>query len=118
MADKKNKGKFYEDAAVEYLKNAGIEIIERNVHMSKFGEIDIIGMDRGAAYGDTLVFFEVKYRENDRFGNAVCAVTEKKKRTMRKCAEYYIAFKDIKSLIRFDVIAIDGEIINWYKNAF
>ena len=118
MKNKRNAGNYYEDAAVAYLAAEGIEIIDRNVHMSKIGEIDIIGMDRGAAYGDTLVFFEVKYRENDRFGNAVCAVTEKKKRTIRKCAEYYIAFKDIKSLIRFDVIAIDGEIINWYKNAF
>ena len=118
MENKRNAGNYYEDAAVAYLAAEGIEIIDRNVHMSKIGEIDIIGMDRGAEYGDTLVFFEVKYRKNSRYGYAAEAITEKKKRTIRQCAGYYIAYRQIKCLIRFDVIAIDGEKITWYKNAF
>lgn len=118
MAGKRQSGKYYEDAAIEYLKNEGIWIIDRNVHMSRLGEIDIIGMDRSTAYGDTLVFFEVKYRSSDRYGTAVTAVTEQKKRTIRKCASYYLAYKKIDYYIRFDIIAIDGEKISWYKNAF
>lgn len=116
--NKRNSGKFYEDAAVAYIEERGVEIIERNIHMGKIGEVDIIGMDRSANYGETLVFFEIKYRKDSRFGTAAMAVNDKKKRTIRKCAMHYIAFKHIRTYIRFDVIAIDGEQISWIKNAF
>lgn len=118
MENRRGVGTYYEDAAVQYLIGEGIEIVDRNVHMSNIGEIDIIGIDQGAAYGKTLVFFEIKYRKSDRYGSAAMAITEKKKRTMRKCAEYYIAFRKLDCFIRFDVIAIDGEKISWIKNAF
>lgn len=39
--DKRKEGSKYEDAAAEYLENAGYKILERNFY-THFGEIDII----------------------------------------------------------------------------
>ena len=116
--NKRQMGEYYEDAAIAFLENNKISIIGKNVHCGKIGEIDIIGMDQGADYGRTLVFFEVKYRKNGNYGYAAEAVDGKKQNTIRKCASYYTAFKNWSGYIRFDVIAIDGDEINWIKNAF
>lgn len=111
-------GGFYEEAAIEYLKENGISIIDKNVTCGKIGEIDIIGIDQGQKYGDTLVFFEVKYRKDMRMGEPSEAVNVQKQLKIRKCAQYYLRFKNINKLIRFDVISICGDKIKWYKNAF
>lgn len=116
--NKRTYGQQYEEMAAAYIAGEGIKIIGRNVHMGRIGEIDIIGIDQSSSFGETLVFFEVKYRKDDRFGTAVEAVDLKKQQTIKKCASYYLAYRNIKSFIRFDVIAIDGEKINWIKNAF
>lgn len=54
-----------ENAAVEYLKKHGYVILERNFN-TKVGEIDIIAEDK-----DTLVFVEVKARDNTKFGQPI-----------------------------------------------
>jgi len=118
MINKRGVGEYYEDAACFYLSQNGIEILDRNVHMSNIGEIDIIGVDRSSSYGETLVFFEVKYRRDGRYGTAAEAVNARKIAKIRKCASYYLAYKKEKRMIRFDVLAIDGDKINWIKNAF
>jgi len=48
------KGNIGEDRACVYLREAGFEIVDRNVY-SKFGEIDVIAMK-----DDVLHFVEVK----------------------------------------------------------
>ncbi len=125
-------GTHYEEAAIAYLENEGIEIIDRNVTCGKLGEIDIVGIDRsrievfateGTETGSdkdagTLVFFEVKYRKSAASGHPEDAVDRRKQEKLRKCAQYYLAYKAKDMYIRFDVIAIQGEEINWYKNAF
>lgn len=110
--NKRGTGTFYEEAVCNYLKNAGIEILERNYRCS-MGEIDIIGTQ-----GDVLIFFEVKYRKNDSFGDALEAVDLKKQKKIINCANYYLAFKQNDKYIRFDVIGITGDIIKWIKDAF
>lgn len=50
-------GTVYENKAVLFLQEKGFQILERNFY-TRFGEIDIIAMDR-----DYLVFVEVKYRK-------------------------------------------------------
>jgi len=111
-------GTYYEDAAVAYLQNEKVEIIDRNVRCGRIGEIDLIGIDRGESYGETLVFFEIKYRKDNSHGEPLEAVDIKKQRTIRRCAQWYIAFKNEKRFMRFDVISICGEKITWLKNAF
>ncbi len=116
----RNIGTHYEEAAIEYLKSQGITIIDRNVVCGKVGEIDIIGReaDKGKDEVHTLIFFEVKYRKNTKYGYAAQAVNASKQNKIRRCAEYYLAYRNTDDYIRFDVLAIDGEEISWYKNAF
>ena len=121
-------GTYYEDAVAAYLVGEGVKIIDRNVRCGKIGEIDIIGLEtasgvsaeilRDSEDAQTLIFFEVKYRKNHSHGYPAEAVDKKKQSKIRKCAEYYLTYKSEKRFIRFDVIAVEGEEINWYKNAF
>lgn len=110
--NKREIGTFYEEAVSEYLKLQGIEIICKNFRC-RFGEIDLIGREN-----DCLIFFEVKYRKDERFGYPVEAVTEMKKRTICKCASYYCVKFDVKAPIRYDVIGVIGTQITWIKDAF
>ena len=107
-------GSIGEDTAVRLLSCEGYEIVARN-YRCRFGEIDIIGFDR-----NTYIFVDVKYRNDNRFGEPACAVNLKKQRTICKIADYYRVCHHIgdNRACRFDVIAICGEEIEWYENAF
>lgn len=80
----KEIGNNAEDTATQYLEKQGYEIIARN-WKNKFCEIDIIARNK-----DTLFFVEVKYRKDDRYGDGLAAINEKKIRQMRFAAKYYI----------------------------
>ncbi|MDR2007709.1 MAG: YraN family protein [Alphaproteobacteria bacterium] len=54
-----NLGKSFEKKAADYLKKQGWQVIIMN-YKTKLGEIDIL-----AEKANTLVAFEVKYRENE-----------------------------------------------------
>lgn len=102
-----------ENAAVEYLQNQGYKILRRNFSV-KVGEIDIIALD-----GNTLVFIEVKSRENLRFGHPIESIGYKKVRSIIKTAQWYmLAEKKQNSSCRFDVIEVLRGQINHVKNAF
>ena len=107
-------GKDKEEAACDYLKQNGIKIKERNFRCRQ-GEIDIIGYD-----GAYLVFFEIKYRKDTSKGSAVEAVNIKKQYKICRVTDYYrmIHHCPDDTPIRFDVVAIDGDEITWYKDAF
>ena len=81
----------------------------------KIGEIDIIGNDN-----DTLVFYEVKYRSSDYMGSPKEAVNIHKIRKICRVSDFYRLINKIEDnkSIRFDVISIKGEEIEWIKNAF
>ena len=113
----KDKGIEGEMIAMEHLKQIGMNIIEMNYHYGH-GEIDIIAMD-----GDTLVFCEVKYRENDEFGDPAYAITLKKQKQIRRIAQGYLYEHEIKEQsCRFDVVTVwdvDGaRHITHIRNAF
>lgn len=112
--NKREIGSCYEEIAGEYLKENGYEIIEYN-YRCKYGEIDII-----AKKNCELVFIEVKYRKNDRFGSPFEAVDMKKQKVIMKTAKYYVMEKGIpqNTYIRFDVVGIIGSEIKIIKNAF
>lgn len=100
--NKRQAGAFWEEAVTAYLMRSGVNILERNYRCSR-GEIDIIGFHRGC-----LVFFEVKYRNDDRFGTALEAVGSAKQEKICRCADWYLwkhpAEGDVQ--IRFDVVAV------------
>lgn len=118
MGDKPNQrklGESYEEMAVEYFRQQGYEILERNYH-NRFGEIDIIARDEGV-----LVIAEVKYRKDNNCGSPLEAVTFAKQRTICKTTLYYYMKHHLSqdTPCRFDVIGIYGDgRIEHVKNAF
>ncbi len=104
-----------EDRAVRYLMLRLYKIVERN-YAARTGEIDII-----AKKDNTYVFVEVKYRSDISKGYPAEAVTELKKKKIRRTAEHYLVSKHINidnTDIRFDVIEILGRKIKHIKAAF
>ena len=103
-----------EKQAAEYLEQQGMRIVERNFRC-KLGEIDLIGWHQ-----NYLVFVEVKYRSNNGKGSAVEAVDARKQRRICKVADSYRKIHHIgnQTGIRYDVVAIQGEKIEWITNAF
>ena len=106
-------GKSGEDLAVAALERLGYAILARR-YRTNHGEIDIIARD-----GDTLVFVEVKARAGDDCGTAAEAVTRHKQRRLASMASDYLARNDLSEVAcRFDVVAIDGEVLTVLANAF
>ncbi len=112
--NKRELGKEKETAACSYLEACGFFILERN-YWTRFGELDIIAKKDGM-----LVFLEVKYRRNDRYGGAGYSITEKKKQTICRCAMRYLMKHQISGSVpmRFDVLLMEGENITHIPNAF
>ena len=114
MENCREVGALQEKKAAEYLSSLGYRILEQNFRC-KIGEIDIIAEDKGV-----LVFLEVKYRRNRQCGTPAEAVTLTKQRKICRIADYYRMLHcvpDNKSC-RFDVVAILGEQVKVYKDAF
>ena len=111
----RQKGTVYEQIAAEYLEKQGMVILERNFRRGRNGEIDIIGKD-----GKYLVFVEVKYRTGTEKGSAAEAVTAAKQKVICSVADYYryLHKYDDNTWVRYDVVAIQGEEIQWIRNAF
>jgi len=115
-----SKGLAYEKIAQNYLLKAGLRTLNTNFHC-RSGEIDLIMKDK-----ETLVFIEVRYRNNSNYGSASESVHIHKQKKIIKSAEYYLSTKNLWHLAaRFDVIAISPSInlpgknnITWHKSAF
>lgn len=113
--NKRKTGAYYEKMAGEYLQQKGYEILEYN-YRCRAGEIDIVARD-----GEYLVFCEVKYRKDNKKGTPLEAVTQRKQRTISRCAMFYIMEKGLDGqACRFDVAGITGsrEQIELIQNAF
>ena len=107
------KGQQAEDFACDYLITQGLSLITRN-YRARCGEIDLIMLDDA-----TLVFIEVRYRKNNRYGGASASVNYKKQQRIRNTAALYCQKQNCDYPSRFDVCAIHGNMqINWIKQAF
>jgi putative endonuclease len=109
-------GKEGEILAAKHLIRNGYQILERNFK-TRMGEIDIIARNDGY-----LVFVEVKARQSDNFGGPASAMTLSKQRKLNQMAKAYMAFKNVESNARFDVVLIHGSLdsvkIELIQNAF
>ncbi len=85
----KKTGDDAESAVVNWLRQNGFEIIQRN-WKTKFCEIDIIATKQGRYY-----FVEVKHRKQPGQGGGIAAITARKLRQMRFAAEYYRKYAHI-----------------------
>ena len=107
-----------EAIATTFLKGAGFSIVERNFRCV-CGELDIVARD-----GRTIVFIEVKCRNNASYGPPQLAVTPFKQRQISKAALVWLSKRKLYDAeARFDVVAIvlhDGELpeIEHIRNAF
>lgn len=112
--NKRTTGSRYEEQAAVFLQENGVRILERNFRCRQ-GEIDLIGKE-----GSTVVFFEVKYRKNDACGMPAEAVDRRKQARICRAADIYRMKRRLYDNVslRFDVIAVLGGEITWYRNAF
>jgi putative endonuclease len=104
-------GQAGEDRALEYLAGRGLSLVERNFRC-KVGEIDLVMHDQGC-----LVFVEVRRRDSRDYGGAIASVTPAKQRRMVRAAQFYLLRYRQLPPCRFDVVAIDGDGLNWLRNA-
>lgn len=114
IINKRELGGRYEKMAAVFLEKNGLKIKEKNFRC-RLGEIDLIARD-----GKYLVFVEVKYRYNTESGWASAAVDFRKQRAISRTALYYLIRYGygMDTPCRFDVVAIDGDRIEWIRNAF
>jgi putative endonuclease len=96
--------RFGEDAAVNYLKKKGYQIIERNFRKG-YGEIDIVSV-----HNNILVFVEVKARTTTLYGGAIEAISYSKlQKLIRTCEYYKMLHPKLPESLRIDAILIDLE---------
>jgi putative endonuclease len=106
-------GQLAEDLAAHFLEQRKLKVIERNYHC-RGGEIDLICRD-----GKTLVFVEVRLRRNGDFGGAAASITPAKQGRIAHAARHYLSSKRKPDHdCRFDCVLLDGESIEWVKDAF
>jgi putative endonuclease len=110
-------GKQGEDLAVQYLREKGYRIVERNFRCP-FGEMDIV-----ARQGDVLVFVEVRSRRSEGFGDPVESVGLIKQRKLSRIALAYLQRHNLLDCkARFDVVGVkiktDGHTIEIVRDAF
>ena len=107
------KGRSAEDRAEAFLRQRGYEIVERNAR-SAVGEIDLIAIE-----GGDLVFVEVRSRADASSGGAEETVgAEKQRRVVRAAASYLAERSPRFDTCRFDVVAITGDEIVLFQDAF
>jgi putative endonuclease len=108
---KQEQGQRWERAAQAHLERHGLRLVEANFRC-KGGEIDLIMRD-----GVALVFVEVRQRADRLHGGAAASVGAAKIRRLTHAASLYLMRFPHMPPCRFDVIAIDGERLEWLRNA-
>ncbi|MBA2722721.1 MAG: YraN family protein [Methylibium sp.] len=108
-----------EARALAHLQRAGLELVERNYRVARGprargGEIDLVLRARDG----TLVFVEVRKRAAAAYGGAAASVSYGKQRSLVLAAQHYLRRYSTPPPCRFDVVAIDGERLEWLAGAF
>jgi putative endonuclease len=117
IAGKKKKGIRGEVLAARYLREQGYQMVNGN-YRTHLGEVDIIALEE-----DVLVFFEVKTRTPDSFGQPLDSVDHHKQRRILAAAKQFTASRRYTGAVRFDVLEVllhrdeSGE-IRHIKDAF
>lgn len=108
-----------EARALAHLLAHGLVLVHRNYRVAagpraRGGEIDLVMRDRDG----TLVFVEVRARKNAGFGGAAATVGIAKQRSLVFAARCFLRGCATPPPCRFDVVAIDGDHIEWLRAAF
>lgn len=119
MAEHNDLGKWGEDEAALYYEDRGYEILERDWKVGK-RDIDLIALTEDK---DTLVFVEVKTRQNNDLQEPEEAVDVRKMRNLAIAANAYVKLHGLDMDVRFDIISVIGkcscvESIECFEDAF
>ncbi len=118
MFNTRQQGKRWEVAAERLLRREGLKTVQQNFH-GRFGEIDLVMLD-----GFTLVFVEVRYRSNARYGSGADSVTHGKQRKIILAARRFLQCnrQHGERPCRFDVVSVGHQngraCLKWIRNAF
>jgi putative endonuclease len=115
----KTSGDAAEDRALAWLQARGLVLEMRNYRVAlgpsaRGGEIDLVMRDSDG----TLVFVEVRARTRTAHGGAAASVGRAKQQRVVRAALHYLQRLPSLPPCRFDVLAIDGDGIEWLQAAF
>lgn len=118
-APRKAVGDAAEARALQWLQARGLALVARNYRVARGpsargGEVDLIVRDRDG----TLVFVEVRARADARHGGAAASVSAAKQRRIVYAAQHYLMRLASPPPCRFDVVALEGDEVQWLQGAF
>ncbi|MEA3405650.1 MAG: YraN family protein [Pseudomonadota bacterium] len=79
-------GQNKEQQAAKWLQQNHFEIIAQN-YLCKGGEIDLIGFE---SKQNRLIFFEVKYRKNNHYGDPAETLSTQQQQRIVRCAQRFL----------------------------
>lgn len=108
-----------EARALAHLERQGLRLVQRNYRVAggphaRGAEIDLILRERDG----TLVFVEVRKRSRASHGGALASVDAAKQRRIVRAAQHYLLRLPVLPPCRFDVVAFDGDALQWLRGAF
>jgi len=102
-----------ERLAADLLARCGYEVVEHRFRLHHH-DIDLI-----ARRGPIVVFVEVRYRANGRFGTPAQSVTARKRLDLARSAGAWLQrYGRPGDCARFDVIGVMGDRVEWLQSAF
>jgi putative endonuclease len=112
-------GRAGETLAERYLETQGLRILERNYRVARGrsrlgGEIDLIALDADG----TVVFVEVRVRLSGVGGGAAASIGSAKRARLVYAAQTWLSQWSRVPPCRFDVVAVDGDRVQWLRAAF
>ena len=112
--DRRVRGDAAENAARHLLEGEGLRTLARKVNF-RFGEIDLVMRD-----GEFIVFVEVRYRQDDRFGGGLASVDRRKCRRIALAARAWLQRHPelADAPCRFDIVAASPAGLEWHRGAF
>lgn len=118
-ATTKSVGDAGEALALAHLERQGLTLVQRNYRVAagphaRGAEVDLILRERDG----TLVFVEVRSRRSAAFGGAAASVGAAKQRSLVLAAQHFLRRYTTLPPCRFDVVAIDGDAVEWLRAAF
>jgi putative endonuclease len=115
----KGAGDEAEAQALAHLTRHGLKLVQRNYRVAagphaRGGEVDLIVRERDG----TLVFVEVRRRRSGGFGGSAASVDARKRASIVYAAQHFLRRYAALPPCRFDVVAVDGDELQWLRAAF
>lgn len=110
-----SQGSNAELQARRYLEQRGLRTLETNFRC-RWGELDIVMED-----DRQIVFVEVRFRADKRFGGAAASVTRAKQQRLLRAGAVFLEQHALgHRSVRFDIVGIDGPnaSVEWIVDAF